>query len=66
MNAGVVTKELKMFLVKVHSAYIGTVADLVAVGFPASIYLFKVNNQNTRKMCEIFLKETRKSQERYQ
>ena len=56
MNAGVVTKELKMFLVKVHSAYIGTVADLVAVGFPASIYLFKVNNQNTRKMCEIFLK----------
>ena len=26
--------------------------------YPANIYLFKVNNRNTRKRCEIFLKLT--------
>ena len=31
--------------------------------FPASIYLFKVNNRNTRKRCEICLKLTIKTPE---
>ena len=33
-------------------------------GFPAEIYLFKVNNVNTRTMCEIFSKLTIKTSER--
>ena len=31
---------------------------------PANIYLFKVNNRNTRKRCEICLKLTIKTRER--
>ena len=31
--------------------------------FPASIYLFKVNNRNTRKRCEMCSKLTRKTLE---
>ena len=31
---------------------------------PAYIYLFKVNNRNTRKKCEIYLKLTTKAPER--
>ena len=34
--------------------------------FPANIYLFKVNNRNTRKRCEICLKLTIITQERCQ
>ena len=30
---------------------------------PANIYLFKVNNRNTRKRCEIFSKSTIKTPE---
>ena len=33
---------------------------------PADIYLFKVNNRNTRKSCEIFSKLTIKTKERCQ
>ena len=29
--------------------------------FPANIYLFKVNNKNTSKRCEIYLKLTIKT-----
>ena len=32
--------------------------------FPANIFLFKVNNRNTRKKCEIFSKLTIKTPER--
>ena len=32
--------------------------------FPANIYLFKVNNRNTRKRCEICSKLTIKTPER--
>ena len=31
---------------------------------PANIYLFKINNRNTRKRCEMFSKLTRKTPER--
>ena len=31
--------------------------------FPAGIYMFKLNNGNTRKMCEIFSKLTIKTTE---
>ena len=34
--------------------------------FPASIYLFKVNNKNARKRCEICSKITTKTLERRQ
>ena len=34
--------------------------------FPANIYLFKVNNRNTRKRCEIYSKLTIKIPERRQ
>ena len=34
--------------------------------FPTYIYLFKVNNRNTRKKCEIFSKLTIKTPERHQ
>ena len=33
---------------------------------PANIYLFKVNNRNTRKRCEIWSKLTIKTPERHQ
>ena len=33
---------------------------------PANIYLFKVNNRNTRKRCEIYTKLTMKTLERRQ
>ena len=32
--------------------------------YPTNIYLFKVNNRNTRKMCEIYSKLTIKTPER--
>ena len=34
--------------------------------YPANIYLFKVSNKNTRKMCEIYSKLTIKTSERPQ
>ena len=34
--------------------------------FPANIYLFKVNNRNTRKTCEIYSKLTIKTSKRRQ
>ena len=34
--------------------------------FPANIYLFKVNNRNTEKRCEIYSKLTIKTPERRQ
>ena len=34
------------------------------INIPANIYLFKVNNRNTRKSCEICLKLTIKTPER--
>ena len=34
--------------------------------FSATIYLFKVNNRNTRKTCEIYSKLTIKTPERRQ
>ena len=34
--------------------------------YPANIYLFKVNNINTRKRCEIYSKLTIKTPERRQ
>ena len=37
-----------------------------AKSYPASMYLFKVNNRNTRKMCEICAKLTMKTPERLQ
>ena len=36
------------------------------IGIPVSIYLFKVNNRNTRKMCEICSKLTIRTPERLQ
>ena len=36
----------------------------LCVTFPANIYLFKVNNRNTRKRCEICSKLTMKISER--
>ena len=33
--------------------------------FPANIYLFKVNNTNTKKKCEIYSKLTMKTQKRH-
>ena len=35
-------------------------------GYPANIYLFKVNNRSTKKKCEIFSKLTTKTPERRQ
>ena len=34
-------------------------------GFPANIYLYKVNNRNTRKRCEIYSNLTIKTPERH-
>ena len=36
------------------------------LNFPANIYLFKVNNRNTRKRCEICSKLTTKTPEQRQ
>ena len=38
----------------------------IGSNFPANIYLFKVNNKNTRKKCEKFSKLTIKTPERRQ
>ena len=37
-----------------------------SMSLPANSYLFKVNNKNTRKRCEICLKLTMKTPERRQ
>ena len=37
-----------------------------SIGLPTNIYLFKVNNRNTRKRCEICSKLTTKTPERRQ
>ena len=36
---------------------------IIARPFPANIYLFKVNNRNTRKRCKICLKLTIKTEQ---
>ena len=41
------------------------IADAIDL-FSATIYLFKVNNRNTRKTCEIYSKLTIKTPERRQ
>ena len=37
---------------------------ILITNFPANIYLFKVNNSNIRKRCEIYSKLTIKTPER--
>ena len=44
--------------------WVKTNDSLWASSYPASIYLFKVNNGNTRTMCEICTKLTIKTPER--
>ena len=39
---------------------------LLAVNYPAGIYMFKVNNRNARTKCKICLKLTLKAPERRQ
>ena len=40
-------------------------AKIFHTTFPAGLYLFKVNNRNTRTMCEICSKLQRKTPERH-
>ena len=42
------------FLVNSNSSYVTKATTLLDL-YPAGIYLFKVNNGNTKTMCEIFL-----------
>ena len=46
--------------------YQGSNGKTIRIFYSANIYLFKVNNRNTRKRCEIFSKFTIKTPERRQ
>ena len=48
---------------EVHSS-VYQILRLVLVFYPASMYLFKVNNGNRRIICEIYSKLTIKAPER--
>ena len=51
----------------IGTEYFNTVKNLILTRInPANIYLFKVNNRNTRTRCEICSKLTIKTPERHQ
>ena len=55
---GYMNKDLKMFLTSASVITDASVLHKNKKNCPANIYLFKVNNRNTRKMCEICSKFT--------
>ena len=75
LTIGVILVSLLLILIIFHTlfkcfyCYIWTcnfLAGMLQCKVPATIYLLKVNNRNTKTRCEIFSKLTIKTPERYQ